>query len=150
LNQACKFIAKHEGLELKAYKCHAGIWTIGYGDTEYLKQFQDPKGQKITKEMAEFLLEERIKADYVYLLTLLQITLTINQIIALLSLMFNIGREAFSGSSLLRKMNQGTGKEEITAEFMKWKFITKNGKKEESKILAKRRKEEIELYFQIG
>jgi GH24 family phage-related lysozyme (muramidase) len=71
--------------------------------------------------MAEFLLEERVKTDYVFLLTLLEISLNINQIIALLSLMFNIGRGAFSASALLRKINQRVGKEEIIAEFEKWK-----------------------------
>jgi len=97
--------------------------------------------------MAEFLLEERIKADYVYLLTLLQITLTINQIIALLSSMFNIGRGAFQNSTLLNKINQNASKGEIEAEFFKWKFITKNGKKEELKGLLKRRKSEWEMFL---
>ncbi len=27
-------IKKFEGLELEAYKCAAGVWTIGYGHTK--------------------------------------------------------------------------------------------------------------------
>ena len=27
-------IKKFEGLELNAYKCPAGVWTIGYGHTK--------------------------------------------------------------------------------------------------------------------
>lgn len=32
-----KLIAKYEGCQLKAYKCPAGVWTIGYGHTEHVK-----------------------------------------------------------------------------------------------------------------
>lgn len=119
------------------------MWTIGYGDTEYLKQFKDPKEQKITKEMAEFLLEERIKADYVFLLTLLEISLNINQIIALLSLMFNIGRGAFQGSTFLKKLNTRTPLNEIECEFLRWNKVNKK----ENKGLMVRRKREWEIFL---
>ena len=30
-----ELIKKSEALRLEAYKCPAGVWTIGYGNTEY-------------------------------------------------------------------------------------------------------------------
>lgn len=30
-------IKRHEGLRLKAYRCPAGVWTIGYGHTKNVK-----------------------------------------------------------------------------------------------------------------
>ena len=38
-------IKKHEGLRTEAYKCPAGIWTIGYGHTGKVKATD-----KITEE----------------------------------------------------------------------------------------------------
>ena len=44
-------IQEFEGLRLTAYKCPAGVWTIGHGHTKGVKM-----GQTITKAQAETLL----------------------------------------------------------------------------------------------
>ena len=44
-------LAKMEYLRLVAYKCIAGRWTIGYGETENVYP-----GQRITKPQAEQML----------------------------------------------------------------------------------------------
>ena len=41
-------IRQFEGCRLEAYKCPAGVWTIGYGHTSGVK-----KGQKITQSQAD-------------------------------------------------------------------------------------------------
>lgn len=41
-------IKKYEGCRLEAYKCPAGVWTIGYGHTGNVKQ-----GDKITQAQAD-------------------------------------------------------------------------------------------------
>lgn len=46
-------VASFEGCYLKAYKCPAGVWTIGYGHTQGVKQ-----GQKITQAQATKYLKE--------------------------------------------------------------------------------------------
>lgn len=52
-------IKKYEGLKLTAYKCPAGVWTIGYGHTSGVKQ-----GMKITAEKAvEFLIADVATAE---------------------------------------------------------------------------------------
>lgn len=48
-------IRRFEGLRLNAYRCAAGVWTIGYGHTAGVKQ-----GQKISKAQAEAFLREDI------------------------------------------------------------------------------------------
>lgn len=35
---AIKAICNFEGLVLKAYRCPAGVWTIGYGHTRGVKK----------------------------------------------------------------------------------------------------------------
>lgn len=49
-------IKRYEGCRLAAYKCPAGIWTIGYGHTAGVK-----KGQVITQAQADILLLEDVK-----------------------------------------------------------------------------------------
>ncbi len=36
LKVALKIIKKFEGCRLEAYKCPAGVWTVGYGTTHFL------------------------------------------------------------------------------------------------------------------
>lgn len=52
-----KLICKFEGLRLKAYKCPAGVWTIGYGHTGTVKGKKICSGMCITKEDALELLK---------------------------------------------------------------------------------------------
>lgn len=49
-------IKKFEGCHLQAYKCPAGVWTIGYGHTNGVKA-----GQTITSAQAELYLKEDLK-----------------------------------------------------------------------------------------
>lgn len=46
-------IKKYEGLRLQAYKCPAGVLTIGYGTTIYPNGKKVKKGDTCTKEEAE-------------------------------------------------------------------------------------------------
>ena len=39
-------IKKFEGCELEAYKCAAGVWTIGYGHTKDVKEGEVIKKKK--------------------------------------------------------------------------------------------------------
>lgn len=56
-------VARFEGCQLAAYKCPAGVWTIGYGHTENVK-----KGDTLpSQDAAMKLLKKDLKryADYV-------------------------------------------------------------------------------------
>lgn len=56
-------VARFEGCQLTAYKCPAGVWTIGYGHIENVK-----KGDKLPSEEAAMeLLKKDLKryADFV-------------------------------------------------------------------------------------
>jgi len=91
-------IRQFEGLRLEPYKCPAGVWTIGYGHTtSAINQ------QPITQLQAEQLLQQDIQQVETYLNDLnLNLPLTQNQFDALSSLIFNIGQQAFSKSSILK------------------------------------------------
>jgi lysozyme len=45
-----KLIKSFEGLELKAYKDTAGVWTIGYGSTRYANGKAVKQGDRLASE----------------------------------------------------------------------------------------------------
>ena len=86
-------IASFEGCRLKAYKCPAGVWTIGYGHTENVKQTDTLKSQKDAKA----LLKKDLKkyAGYVNNMIkkgLISFSLNQNQFDALTSFVYNCGQ----------------------------------------------------------
>lgn len=78
-------IKKFEGCRLTAYKCPAGVWTIGYGHTAGVKE-----GQKITQTQADTYLKEDLKV-YEKHVNNLQLPLNQNQFDALVSFCYNCG-----------------------------------------------------------
>lgn len=56
-NIGIELIKKFEGCRLVAYKCPAGVWTIGYGHTKNVTP-----SQKITQEQAEKFLREDLES----------------------------------------------------------------------------------------
>lgn len=140
-------IKEFEGCKLKAYKCPAGIWTIGYGHTgpdvkENLVITNYQAGALLVGDLQKF--ENAIKL-------LVRVPLSQNQFDALVSFVYNVGPYALynptkpatlQASTLLKKLNAGDylGAAE---EFLRWDKV--NGKPLAG--LTKRRKAERELFL---
>lgn len=132
-------IKKWEGCRLKAYKCPAGVWTIGYGHTQGVTP-----GMVITQEKADALFEEEIEKFEKQVRPLVSgIDLTQNQYDALVSLAYNIGVGALGRSSLLRKVRANPNDPTIRTSFNQW--IRGGGKILPG--LVSRRKAEANHYF---
>lgn len=137
-------IKRFEGLELKPYKCPAGIPTIGYGNTYY------PSGSKvkltdpaITKEKAEELLKFLLGSYEKDVDSFCRDDINQNQFDALVSFAYNCGPRSLKSSTLLKKVNTNPKDVTIADEFMKWN-------KAGGRVLAgltKRRQAEADLYF---
>lgn len=138
-----RLLAKHEGLSLKAYKCPAGVWTIGYGNTYYEDGTKVKEGDIITRERAEELLRIIANDFATKVDALVKPKLTMQQFDALVSFAYNVGIANFAKSTLLKKVNANPLDLTIRAEFEKWN--KSNGKV--LKGLVTRRKEEADLYF---
>ena len=138
-------IKSFEGLELTAYKCPAGIVTIGYGSTYYPDKSPIKMGDKLKdKQAAEELLKVTLQSFESTINGLFyNITLNQNQFDALVCFVYNIGPNAFAASTLLKKAKVNPNDKAIQLEFNKW--INSGGKK--SKGLIDRRKTESKLYF---
>lgn len=100
--EAVELIAEKEGLSLKAYKCPAGVWTIGWGETEGVTP-----GDVITKEEADQMLLKDLQGRAQQVKALCTEWANEYQLGAMVSLAYNIGLEAFKKSTVLRKHNEG-------------------------------------------
>lgn len=130
-------IKGHEKLRLKAYRCPAGVLTIGYGHTKGVKE-----GDTITEQQAEqFLKEDLAEAEDAVLRT--KVALNQNQFDALVSFVFNIGASKFNGSTLKKKLLKNASDKSISIEFSRWIY----SKGEKLNGLVKRREDEATLYF---
>ena len=135
--EAKRLIKNYEGCRLKAYKCPAGIWTIGYGRTTNVRQ-----GDVCTQEQADKWFDEEYLGFENRVKALIKVPVNENQLGALTSFAYNCGTGALKTSTLLRKLNE---KNYLGAadEFLKWN-------KAGSKVLeglSKRRHAERELFL---
>lgn len=115
-NRGKQLIKDFEGLRLKAYRCPAGVATIGWGHTKGVNM-----GQKITEAEAEDMLVEDI-APIERLLNVLGINFRQEQFDALVSWIFNLGAGNFTNSTLCKRIMLGAADEEITDQIVKWTY----------------------------
>ncbi|MDE6277261.1 MAG: lysozyme [Muribaculaceae bacterium] len=132
-----------EGCRLVAYRCAAGVWTIGYGHTADVSA-----GMKISRQQADALFEGDIKqfSDQVKRV-LGPVSINNNQFDALVSLAYNIGIGRLSKSELLKKVKANPDDPTIRAEFARYVYATSNGVKRQLPGLVRRRTEEANHYF---
>lgn len=146
------FLCNREGFSPTPYKCSAGKWTIGFGNTFY------PDGRKVTGKDKPITRAEALKIFRLITSTfekdvnfLLKKLVTQNQFNAIVSFAYNVGTdididiiaEGLGDSTLLKKVNANPNDKTIAAEFAKWNKSSgrvTNG-------LISRRQLEAELYF---
>ena len=107
-------IKEFEGCVLKAYKCPAGVWTIGYGTTQGVRP-----NMVITQAQAETFLKRDIK-PIERLLNGMGINYTQEQFDALTSWIYNLGAGAFKSSTMYRYIVAKRKDVEITDQMVRW------------------------------
>ena len=132
-----ELIKKFEGCRLEAYKCPAGILTIGYGHTGSEVHL----GQKITQEQAEKYLKQDITIHSNNVSRLVKAPLNQNQFDALVSFEYNVGYGNFASSTMLKLLNQKKYTE-AAAQFGRWVYANKKV----LQGLVRRRAAEKELF----
>lgn len=136
-------IKEFEGFRSTAYKCPAGVLTIGYGHTTGVKQ-----GQKMTKEEADRLLLRDL-IPYEAFVDKLNVTSQQHKFDALVDFCYNLGCAALESSTLLKKIRACRPDAEIRAEFERWVYATVGGKKTKLPGLVTRRKWEADRFFNL-
>lgn len=135
-------VKSFEGLYTKAYKCPAGVWTIGYGHTGKVNGKAIKEGMVITEAKATKLLASDMATFEKGVAKLVTVPLNQNQFDALVSFSFNVGLGNLQKSTLLKYVNQRKFSE-AGNQFLVWN-------KAAGRVLAgltRRRKEERKLFL---
>jgi lysozyme len=116
--EGVELIKHFEGLFLEAYKCPAGVYTVGYGHTGLKhKDGTVYPGRKVTKEEAEALLRYDLDVFEGRVMRLVTVPLNDDEFAALVSFDFNTG--GLADSTLRRKLNAGDHSG-AASEFARW------------------------------
>ena len=131
-------IRKWEGLQLAAYRCPAGVLTIGYGHTgpDVLE------GKKIDIFDANILLRQDVRTFEDDVNSAVKVAMSQGMFDALVSFTYNVGGGNLRKSTLLKKLNAGKIGE-AAEEFKKWN----KAKRKVLPGLTARREDERRLFL---
>ena len=125
--------------KLKAYKCPAGVWTIGWGCTEGVRP-----GMVITRDEADRMLARELGHFEIVIGRLVTVPLTPGEFDAVGSFAFNLGEGALRKSTLLKMLNRGN-RSAVPNQFLRWTGC--KGHKGPLNGLVRRRKAEAALFL---
>lgn len=131
------------GCALVAYRCPAGVWTIGWGETDGVAP-----GDRCTKFQADHWLlddlQERVRA----INALCEVPPSPNELGAFVLLAYNIGLAAFARSTVLKQHNAGN-RQAAARAFSLWNKARnpRTGQLEVLDGLTSRRAREASLYL---
>ena len=118
-------LKKFEGCKLTAYRCPAGVCTIGYGHTASAGAPPVKDGMTITQQQADDILSRDLVKFETAVHNMVQQPLNQNQFDVLVDFAYNAGIGNLQSSTLLKKVNAAQF-DAVPAELMKW---TKGGGK---------------------
>lgn len=140
-HEAVRLIADAEGLRLRAYRCPAGVWTCGWGETDGVTarttMTRDEADRRLCSAIDEYATQVR---------TLCCAEPGANELGAMVSLAYNIGLGAFARSSVLRAHNRSDAQSASRA-FGLWNQATVEGVRKPLAGLTARRAAEAALYL---
>ena len=139
--EAIAEIARSESCKLKAYRCPAGVPTIGWGHTRGVKM-----GDACTQEQADAWLVEDLTEFTDGVRRVLKRDASESELGALVSLAYNIGLSGFSRSTVLKRHNEGD-RQSAARAFALWNKSRINGVLQVVDGLTSRRAREAALYL---
>lgn len=99
-----KLIKESEGCKLTSYKCPAGIWTIGYGQTKGIKEGMVWTQNQADEDLVKTALEVLNRAiKYSPILT----TVNMEKQAAIADFIYNLGVGNYATSTLKKKVDVG-------------------------------------------
>jgi lysozyme len=131
-------LKRYESCRLDAYTDEGGVWTIGYGDTG----IDVHQGLTITQVNCDERLARRLLQFETAVQHAVKRPMKQGQFDAFVSLAYNIGIAAFSGSTMLAFFNQ-SDEAEAARQFGRWIHVNKVV----SPNLVKRRFSEVVRFF---
>jgi len=103
--QGINLLKHFESYEMRAYKCPAEVWTIGWGFTR-VNGIKVKEGDMMTLEVADSELEKQLRTyENVVRKAIMIKKINQNQYDALVSLCYNIGGSSFRRSDIVQLVN---------------------------------------------
>ena len=112
-------LQKFEGCKLKAYRCPAGVCTIGYGHTTAAGAPKVVDGMTITQQQADDMLVRDLKQYEASVEGMVHQPLTQHQFDVLVDFAYNAGVGNLKSSTLLKKVNAAQF-DDVPTELLKW------------------------------
>ncbi len=144
-------------VNIDAYLCPAGVWTIGWGHAivdggvqlkgaahKARARALYPGG--ITREQAQLLLRADLLPRCASVLSLAKLPLDDVMLGALVAFVFNVGAANFGASTLLKRLNAGD-KQGAADQFLAWDKARVNGVLQPLAGLTRRRKAERAMFL---
>ena len=120
-NNGIQLIKQFEGFSSNPYLDSVGVATIGIGTTFYMNGVRvSIHDHPITEQSAIQILEFHLKTIEESLAKLVTSHINQNQFDALVSFCYNLGVNAFEGSTLRRLINANPNDPNIPAQFERW------------------------------
>lgn len=138
---AVALIAEYESLRLSAYRCPAGVPTIGWGETDGVHM-----GDTCTKEQADRWLLEDLQDRTRQVRALCKVDPSPGELGAMVSLAYNIGIGGFKKSTVLRQHNTGN-RQAASRAYGLWNKAKVNGVLTELDGLTARRASESAMHL---
>ena len=114
-NELIDKIKQFEGYRSKAYRCSAGVLTCGYGHTKGVTA-----RTTCNKTKALAWLKSDLEPIENFLSTIPEVCKSQGRFDACADFCFNLGVNAFKGSTLLKLIQKKSSVSIIQAEFLKW------------------------------
>ena len=129
------------GCALQAYRCPAGVWTIGWGETDGVRP-----GDVCTPQQADRWLHEDLTERAAAVREMCSRKPSPHELAALVSLAYNVGLSGLRQSTALRQHNAGNAQAAARA-FGLWNKARVGGQLVELPGLTARRAREAALYL---
>lgn len=114
-NELIDKIKQFEGYRSKAYRCSAGVLTCGYGHTKGVTA-----RTTCNKTKALAWLKSDLEPIESFLSAISEVCKSQGRFDACADFCFNLGINAFKGSTLLKQIHKKSSDSIIQAEFLKW------------------------------
>lgn len=140
-----RLIESEEAFRATPYPDEAGLMTIGYGH----KIKPGEHFTSITEAQGVAILRRDVADAEAAVNRFVKVPVSQTQFDALTSFVYNVGADAFAGSTLLRLLNAGNAAG-AAAEFDRWNHVHKNGVLVASAGLTNRRARERALFEAVA
>lgn len=138
---ALELVQRFEGYRRRAARLPNGGWTVGYGHTASARQ-----GVEVSEADARDLLTWDLRRTAAAVDAHLYAPVTQNQFDALVAFAFNVGPDAFRGSAVLRRLNEGLPLQAASA-LEAWRRAEFEGEPQVIDALVRRRAAEKILFL---